>query len=56
MSSPELQLGFVLKVEDKILMLGFVRRAETAADSDLPPIVPTSRPTCSNTFPTFTKQ
>jgi len=31
-------------------MPGFVRPAETAADSDLLPIAPTSRPTCSNTF------
>jgi hypothetical protein len=35
MSSPELQLGFVLKVEDNILLLGFIRQAQTVADSDL---------------------
>ena len=34
-SSPELQLGFVLKVEDNILSLGFIRQAQTIADSDL---------------------
>jgi len=49
-SCPELLLGFVLKVEDNILLPGFVRQAETAADSDLQPIAPTSCPTCSNTF------
>jgi len=49
MSSPELQLGFVI-----LLMLRTVAwrysSAETAADSDLQPIAPTSSPTCSNTF------
>jgi len=49
-SCPGLQLGFVLKDEDKELLPGFVRQAETTADSDLQPIAPTSCPTCSNTF------
>jgi len=29
---PVLQLGSVLKVEDNILLLGFIRQAETIAD------------------------
>jgi len=48
MSSPELQLGFVLKVEDSIFCLTY-SSAETIADTDLQPIVPTSDPTGSNT-------
>jgi hypothetical protein len=32
-SRPELQLSFVLKVEDNILLLGFIRQAQTTVDT-----------------------
>jgi len=49
MSRPELQLGFVLKVEDKNFCLAlFV--GWNVADSELQPKLTTPSPTCSNTL------